>query len=219
MNPFLFVILLFVAMYILDNFIRKLKANRLLKIIYRLIYFEKREIFFEFSQSNNREGHNMIWGKNISSSDIKKRILDGLEPEKYINYYGIISSNNIFTYDEFLILCDKFNEYIDKKTNFPEKDEFKKSMNLLCKQRKIFDHSYLFDENEIFEEYFNFCGFDFSPGKIGIENLLKYLKQNLYIRNEYNIQLTEKAYKSLNLPENLDSDFKNYVDVLISNFK
>lgn len=92
-------------------------------------------------------------------------------------------------------------------------------MEILNNQRKIFDYLYLFDEKEIFDDYFNFNGFDFSPTKIEIVRLLKYLKDNLFITNEYNIQLTDKAYKSLNLPENLDADFKIFVDKILSHIK
>lgn len=48
MNPYLLLVLLFIGIYYVNNYIIKLRANKLLKIIYRMIFFEKRQVGFIF---------------------------------------------------------------------------------------------------------------------------------------------------------------------------
>jgi hypothetical protein len=219
MNPYLLIILLFFGIYCIYNFIIKLRANKLLKIIYRMIFFEKRQVGFIFMQSkiNSAEKYRMVWAKNIDRekifSDVDKSLIKFKDLDKFSFYFDDINEF-AFTYNEYLILCEKFIELVVERKSMIKKstDEFKIYMDLL-KKRHGFQYENLLKEYEIFDEYY--C---FPPTQSELIRLLEYLKKNLYVTDVYTIQLTKKAFDSLNLAENLNSsiEFEKIIGKLFS---
>lgn len=215
-NPFIIIGVISYIIYKLHNEIRFSRAVKLLKCIYRLMYFEKKPCGFLYvkSNQNNAEYYNMSW--DISS---RENIFPDVNnfPEfdlKKINdvsaHFNDIIENKFFTHDQFLLLCDVFKEkIINKKTKIKNlKDDFSKEMDI-HQIRNSFDYRHILNNSHTLDEYYIL-----PPSKSEILRLLIYLKKELYISNEYQIRLEPKALNVLNIPTELSGEKKSFNDII-----
>lgn len=209
MNPYILLIIIFILIYYIPKIILKYRAYKLLKIIYRMIHFEMRNSGFYFINNETFETHGSAWNI-INETNFRNKIKEELDFYKIKNREFNTVQFFHLTYKDYILYCEKFNELIIKKnTHFKTIDGFKDFVKKIKKDKFNVD-DFLF-ENKIFDEYYLF-----PPTKCEVENLLKFLKKELYITDINNIELTKKAFDSLNLAEKLESSIS--LDKLLDKF-
>ena len=192
MNPFGFMIMLWIVINIIQKFWNKTRAFKLLRIIYRITHTEKKKASFDYRKLKKSDEIHLScsWGTNeeerkliLSSerfTDLKDFSLNNY-PQKY----------QFITLPEYYYLLKKFKEYVGFDKNIKATDFTKEHRKII--DRKSISVDAILIESKLFEEYYKFV-----PSENEVKFLLKYLKKKLLIVDDENVWISDIGHNYLN---------------------
>jgi hypothetical protein len=211
-NPFGFTIIITIVLYFILKSWTKIRALILLKVLNRLIFIEKREAWFYYSEKKKKFSTTKSgWGCdiNILDDDIKKFGLSTMESFEKMTSHRLINEK-IVTYFQYLKLVKAFNDFTIAEYNpiTITESNFAKDIKFLI-EKSTLNVGLLLDERELFAEYYYF-----SPTESEINVLLSYLKKEGFITDTIDIWFTEKGLTSLNKPIDINNEILGFMDII-----
>jgi len=210
-NPYGFLIVITILFYFIFKLYVKIRAIKLLKVLYRLVFIERKEAWFHYSEKKKIFSHTKSgWGCDMChcDDDLTKFGLSTASAEKIISHRLI--NDNTITYIQYLSLIKLFNKIIQDEYNpiTVNENQFTKDIKWLTDNSTL-NVGVLLDEKELFNEYY--C---LPPSETEIFELLTYLKKERYITDIDNIWFTEKGLTSLNMPVNINDEILSLKDIV-----